>query len=291
MTPQPQYAESEILSFELELAQTPAPVSRGPGDDRSQTLSQAARLFSTAVNPDELLRALFEDMRPVFGIDAYFNYMINERGDGLALASYEGIAYEDAGKMERLEFGRGVCGNVALKRAPIAVSNVQSSNDPRVQAVKGFGIRAYACQPLLAGEHLIGTLSFASRTRESFSDEDLEQFGELAHEVALAYVRLRRVHHRREADRQRHEFLVNLMQELQDPGAPMRAALEVIRTKAAGDTEIETACITVERQLQSKMRLLQDLLDVAPVSEAVASVTQSQTTAPEDVTFTYTPTG
>jgi GAF domain-containing protein len=284
MTPKPDtYTDSETLSFELDPPAPPALVAVASGPDRAAVLRQVAQALAEASSPDEVLHAIFEDTKDAFRIDAYFNFMINERGDALRLASHDGIAYEDACMIERLEFGRGICGNVALKRAPIVVTDVQASDDPRVQLVKGYGIRVYACYPLLSGEHLLGTLAFASRTRERFSDAELDLLREIARHVAVAYVTLRRVKHRRESDRRTREFLTTLMQELKNPQAPLLAALEVVRQKGTADPDLQSACAAIEQQLQSKAELLADLLEVSPVAEEPA------VTPAEDVTFTYVP--
>ena len=73
----------------------------------------------------------------------------------------------------RLEFGQAVCGTVALRRRPIVATHIQQSDEPMVQLVKSFGIRAYACNPLLAGDRLLGTLSFASRTKDEFDADEV----------------------------------------------------------------------------------------------------------------------
>jgi hypothetical protein len=71
------------------------------------------------------------------------------------------------------------------------IRGIQESNDRRVQIVKNLGIRAVACHPLLAGDRLLGTLSFASRTRDEFGVEELGFFGAVARAVALSYERSR----------------------------------------------------------------------------------------------------
>ena len=94
--------------------------------------------------------------------------MVNDAGDGLRLESCLGISEETARSLSRLEFGQAVCGTVAVQREPLTATFIQQSDDPRVQLVKSFGLRAYACNPLMADDRLLGTLSFASRQRDQF---------------------------------------------------------------------------------------------------------------------------
>ena len=47
-----------------------------------------------SAEPDAMLRELFANIGPQFGLDMYFNYMVNETGDALRLVSSIGISDE-----------------------------------------------------------------------------------------------------------------------------------------------------------------------------------------------------
>jgi len=71
----------------------------------------------------------------------------------------------------------------------------------------------------------------------------------------------------RDADRRKDEFLATLSHELRNPLAPIRAAIEVIRL-APGDRElVDKARAIMERQLQQLVRITDDLLDVARITQ------------------------
>jgi signal transduction histidine kinase len=71
----------------------------------------------------------------------------------------------------------------------------------------------------------------------------------------------------RDADRRKDEFLATLSHELRNPLAPIRAAIEVIRL-APDDREIvDKARAIMERQLQQLVRITDDLLDVARITQ------------------------
>ena len=61
--------------------------------------------------------------------------------------------------------------------------------DPRTELVKSYGIQAYACQPLMAQDRVLGTLSFGTRTRTRFTDEELSLMEAVADLVAVAMQR------------------------------------------------------------------------------------------------------
>ena len=71
----------------------------------------------------------------------------------------------------------------------------------------------------------------------------------------------------READRRKDEFLAMLAHELRNPLAPIRNALHLMREPAADGDGIEAERAMVERQVVHLARLVDDLLDVARISQ------------------------
>jgi PAS domain S-box-containing protein len=233
---------------------------------RLRLLSEAAAGLLQAEEPDVMLSELFAGLAPHFGLDTYFNYLVDETGGALRLASCMGISEDTARNMTRLEFGQAVCGTVARERRPITATHIQQSAEPMVQLVKSLGIRAYACNPLLASEELRGTLSFASRTRDTFDDDELEFFRTVSHYVAVACERVRLMRELREADRRKDEFLATLAHELRNPLAPVRTALQVLRLKGPASPELQWGRDVIDRQMQQMTRLIDDLLDVSRIT-------------------------
>jgi signal transduction histidine kinase/DNA-binding response OmpR family regulator len=229
---------------------------------RLRMLWESASVLLATDDPEQMLRGLFEKIAHDLGVDLYFNFMVNESGDGLTLESCMGIPEDDARRIRRMEFGQAICGNVALRREPIVATFIQASNDPMVQLVKQYGVRCYACNPLLAEDRLLGTLSFASRTRNRFSAEELEFLRTICEYVTIAYERVRLVKQLRESDRHKDEFLATLAHELRNPLAPIVNGMQVMRLSA--DDPVATAKMLeiVERQVGQMIRLIDDLLDV-----------------------------
>jgi len=68
------------------------------------------------------------------------------------------------------------------------------------------------------------------------------------------------------ADQRKDEFLATLAHELRNPLAPLRNALEILRT-AGGDADtLRSAREMMERQLRQLVRLVNDLLDVSRIT-------------------------
>src|SRR4051812_41861952 len=71
----------------------------------------------------------------------------------------------------------------------------------------------------------------------------------------------------READRRKDEFLATLSHELRNPLAPIRAAVEIMRLAQSDPNLVEKARATIERQLLHLVRITDDLLDVARITQ------------------------
>jgi PAS domain S-box-containing protein len=246
---------------------------RKQAEDRLRTQNERLRLLSESAGhllsveePDAMVRGLFDRLKDHLGADAYFNFMVTDAGDALRLESCGGIPEETARSIRRLEFGQAICGTVALHRCPVVASRIQQSSDPKVQLVRGFGVQAYACNPLLAEGRLYGTLSFASRTRDEFTDEELSFLQAVTHYVTMAYERVRLIQRLREADRRKDEFLATLAHELRNPLAPIRNGLQVMKLAAGNAGAVEQARSMMERQMAVMVRLIDDLLDVSRIT-------------------------
>jgi PAS domain S-box-containing protein len=77
--------------------------------------------------------------------------------------------------------------------------------------------------------------------------------------------RLRAEEALRQADQRKDEFLAMLAHELRNPLAPMRNAVQILRTPGANGGVAEQARAMIERQVQHLTRLVDDLLDVSRI--------------------------
>ena len=242
--------------------------------ERLALLSEAAAHLLAAGDPTVMVRELFDKVCAHLDVHAYFNFMVNETGDALRLDSYAGIPDRAAHLIEHLEFGQAICGTVAATRRPMHVPDVQHSLDAKVKLIKSYGIRAYCCHPLLAGERLLGTLSFGSRNKDRFDEDEVGFMRTVCHYVAMAKERLRleielrqHIESLAEADKRKDEFLAMLAHELRNPLAPVRNAMAVLRLAGPNEAILQRQRKIIERQVTHMARLLDDLLDVSRITQ------------------------
>jgi len=89
---------------------------------------------------------------------------------------------------------------------------------------------------------------------------DVTRQRELREELQLVAARLS------EADRRKDEFLATLAHELRNPLAPIRTGLEIMRLSQNDPETIEEIRVTMERQTQQLIALVDDLLDVSRIT-------------------------
>lgn len=159
--------------------------------ERMQLLSDTLAQLLNARDPNTIVRELFPKVAQHLDVDTYFNFMVNEEGNALELHSCAGIPEETARSIRRLEYGQAICGTVAQIRQPIVANDIQNSDYDKAALVRGFGLQTYACNPLMVEDRLLGTLSFASRTRASFDAEELEFIRVISQHTAIALDRLK----------------------------------------------------------------------------------------------------
>ncbi len=216
--------------------------------------------------PAIMLRGLFDKIAPYLGLDILLNHVVDETGSVLWLASCIGIPEDGAHALARLQLGEALCGKVALHRQSLVVTNIQQSDATDTQMLKAWGARAYICNALTVGDKLIGTLAFASRSRDGFDAQEQELLRTISHYVAVAYERVRFIEQLRQIDRRKDEFLATMAHELRNPLAPLRTAAQILKIKAMHDPDVIRCCHLIERQVGQMARLLEDLVDVSCIT-------------------------
>ncbi len=152
-------------------------------------LAELASQLLRSESPQKAVFSLCSKFMDFLGCDVFFNYLVDEQKRRLHLNACGGIPYENAEKMEWLDYGVGLCGRAAAEGCRLVVNNLQDSDDQYSALVKPFGIMAYACHPLISHARILGTLSFCSRSRDNFSEEELSLMKTVADHVAIAIER------------------------------------------------------------------------------------------------------
>jgi PAS domain S-box-containing protein len=152
-------------------------------------LTETAEQLIMWKNVQVVMETLSKKAMLHLGCDVFFNYTVDLKSGRLHLNAYAGITEEEAGKIEWLDHGEAVSGCVVRDQIPIIAENISATPDPRTNLVRDFGIEAYASWPMIVQNMVTGTLCFGSRTRTSFSKEDLTLMKALTAHMATAMQR------------------------------------------------------------------------------------------------------
>lgn len=259
-------------------------------------LAQTAEQLLLYEDSRQAVRGLFEKLADELGLDFYFNFMVDQENGVLRLDSCSGLTKEQQAGIREIEFGQAVCGTVAQDWQRRVVTDVQNSLDPKTDLIRSFGVRAYACHPLIIGQRLLGTLSFGTNRKDSFTDDEIEFFRTVCYYVAMAKERERLMEVERqrgaqlaliakenqalyekeqtahiesekarksaeEASRLKDEFLATVSHELRAPLNTIKGWAVLLHRGELTQAETIKAIETIEHNVESQNHLIEDLLD------------------------------
>ena len=176
-------------------------------NERLELLSYTTSRLLASDKPQQIVEELCLKVMAFLDCQAFFNFLVDEAAGRLHLNACAGIPPEAALEIEWLDFGVAVCGCAARDKARIVAENIPTTPDVRTELVKSFGIKAYACHPLMEQKRVIGTLSFGTRSRTTFSADDLAMMKAVADQVAIAISRLRTEEALRESEERYRELV------------------------------------------------------------------------------------
>lgn len=153
-------------------------------------LDVASNLLQAGHDRASLAQYVFERVSSHLEADVCFNFRFDEKEDGLELVNCFGVSPASRAAACRLEPGQAICGTVAVRRTPLAFDAERIAQDELGAFVRGLGVRAYTCHPLLAQDgSLLGTFAMGSRRRDRFAPDELDFLQTIAYFMSLAWER------------------------------------------------------------------------------------------------------
>ncbi|MCU0597366.1 MAG: PAS domain-containing protein, partial [Desulfobacterota bacterium] len=154
--------------------------------ERFELLAETASKLLSTQNPQGIVDELCKKVMSYLDCHAFFNYLVDDDLQRLHLNAYAGIPEQSAKEIEWLDYGLALWGCADRDASQIVCENIPVTPDPRTELVKSFGIKAYACHPLIAVGRVIGTLSFGTSSRTAFTEVELSLMKTVADQVAIA---------------------------------------------------------------------------------------------------------
>jgi PAS domain S-box-containing protein len=158
---------------------------------RHEILSDIASKLLESDNPQKIINEICMTVMEFLECHVFFNFLVDEKVGKLHLNTYHGIPERTAGEIAWLDFGVAVCGCVARDGERIIAENIPDTPDVKIELVKSFGIKAYCCHPLISQGKVIGTLSFGTKSRPTFSKDEISLMKAVTDQVAIAMNRVK----------------------------------------------------------------------------------------------------
>ncbi|NLF89713.1 GAF domain-containing protein [Candidatus Bathyarchaeota archaeon] len=147
--------------------------------------STASSLLSNA-EPEIIIQDICMKVMDFLDCDVFFNFMEDKENGKLHLNAYHGVAPEIAATFEWLDFGVAACGCAAQQAQRILCENIQNTTDPRAALVRSFGVQAYAANPIFSQEKVVGALSFGTKKKPTFTQDELSVMKTVTSLVSVA---------------------------------------------------------------------------------------------------------
>jgi PAS domain S-box-containing protein len=136
------------------------------------------------------------------------------------------------------------------------------------RVLRDLGLKSYICVPLISRGKALGALTFVTaESHRCYDWAELRAAEDLAQRVVIALENSSLYRALKEADRRKDEFLATLAHELRNPLAPIRNSLHILRLAGAEGAVAEPVREMLERQVNHMVRLVDDLLEVARITQ------------------------
>jgi PAS domain S-box-containing protein len=163
--------------------------------ERQALLLKVTSDLISAAEVNELSGVTFRHIGPAFEADICLNFRLDPGGRRLRLEFWSGLSPELLEAARSLEIGQANWGMAAESRQPIVADKQRIACHPNDAWIRALGTTAFACYPLFASDgRLLGAFAIASRTRESFTDDEVAWLGTVMNFLAQAWERLEAEH-------------------------------------------------------------------------------------------------
>lgn len=157
---------------------------------RQQLIADVAH--AAAGGSGDAMEVLFERVRALVKADIFFSHLVEAGASGpmLRLNADAGIDDPTRRQFMLLDARQTLFGKAVAHGMPVFENDLQQNDDAAVALLRGLGVQAYASYPLQVRNRVIGTLSFASRTRRHFGSDEGDFMALVVGLVGAAWERL-----------------------------------------------------------------------------------------------------
>lgn len=181
---------------------------------RQQLLLEISRLaWDTSDDEQRFVESVMARVGPHIQADLCLYYRLDPGARELALVGSVGVPREKLSNVERIGLEQSLSGVAASTGRTVSVDASQLEVDARAGLARSFGLKAYTSHPLLGRDGgVLGTLSFASSTRTSFSPDEIGFLQIASRFASIATERVRAMNALRESEERFRQVVENMDQ-------------------------------------------------------------------------------
>ena len=266
---------------------------RRQAERKQQFLAEAGARLSKSLEYDETLRVVVDLGVPTLADCALLD-IIDERAAERVHVHRLVSTHVDPARREilsRFERAQGVTSSVsstmrevlAKGQPSIAMDVDQGRAESELGLLPfgaGLGVRSYMVVPLVAREHVVGSLSLLATSSRRFDESDLALAQELALRSAFAIDNARLYRLAQTASTMRDQVLGVVSHDLRTPLSVIAMCTRVLLESPPNDEQSRRDMLaTIDQSTEWMMRLIRDLLDVSSIEAGRLSIERR----PEDV--------
>ncbi|QUH24751.1 GAF domain-containing protein [Serpentinicella alkaliphila] len=263
--------------------------------DKAEILYEVTDKLLASTNPQEIIDELCIKVMKFLKCDVYINYLIDEVYGKLFINSCSGIPEETIRDMQWLDFETAICGCVASTGKRIIAENIQISTDSRLDIARSFGLKAQVCHPLMCRNKVIGTLSFGTRLKGIFNEDEIALLKDVSEHVSIALSRIRTEQmlrrqqemliqaesEKREALEKamdmKDEFLSLVSHELRTPINVINTAVQALNSIYADEMsdKVKKYIRIIRQNTFRQLRLVNNLLDITRANAGLININKN----------------
>lgn len=253
--------------------------------EKAEILYEVTDKLLKSIHPQDIIEELCEKVMKFLGCDMFFNYLADEQEMKLHLNSSRGIPEVLVKEIEWRDFEDDIFGCAELDSGTTSAKQIQSTDDIRTSLVKSLGINAYVSFTLVDHKKVVGILSFGSKSKEKFTEEEYELMKAVSNHVSIALNRIRvkqilinqqqliikAENEKRQALERalevKDEFLSLVSHELRTPINVIYAAIQAM-TSIYSDklpVKVNEYIKTIKQNTFRQLRLVNNLLDITRI--------------------------
>lgn len=254
----------------------------------------AGKLLSTD-RPQEIIKDICLMVMDFLGCKIFSNYMFDEDRQILHLNAYAGLPEELAENLEWVNLGSRISGIAALNRNMIVEEDIQNSSSDSINFAKEIGIRAIASNPLIMNNKVVGTLTFGTELKNSFSEDELQVMKLVAGMVTIAMDRIGTEQEIRKKDQlmlsaekeknialakaieMKDEFIAFISHEFKTPLTVINSAVQALELMCKNElSDKSRRYINMIRQNSNRqLKLINNLLDITRINAGRLKMSKS----------------